>query len=202
MRHIFTLVELLVVIAVIMILTALLLPSLKKAKESAHRITCAGKLKQMHTASEGYVQDYDGWICPGQLRPGRYWCNEVGELLKKNIDYFMCPAEQAGFGAYEDGLFSYTHYGINTVITGEGSGSDTPPAIRKINSVRQPSIAIWILDSKTKSTFSLRYREYAAFRHGAASPAGMANIVYFDGHVSALRYNMMAAGSEDLKKGL
>ncbi|MGE5610418.1 MAG: type II secretion system protein [Bacillota bacterium] len=52
----FTLVELLVVIAIIALLIAVLLPALKRAKESAHRIQCASNIRQIVTAAVLYSE--------------------------------------------------------------------------------------------------------------------------------------------------
>ena len=54
----FTLVELLVVIAVIAILAALLLPSLSRAKERALTTVCLSNCRQMSIAVANYVSDY------------------------------------------------------------------------------------------------------------------------------------------------
>jgi prepilin-type N-terminal cleavage/methylation domain-containing protein len=58
----FTLIELLVVIAVIAILMALLLPSLKMARDKAVLIACMGNLKQHGLANMLYTIDYNGFI--------------------------------------------------------------------------------------------------------------------------------------------
>ena len=54
----FTLVELLVVIAVIAILAALLLPALSNAKLKAYQITCLGNLRQLAQITTLYHQDF------------------------------------------------------------------------------------------------------------------------------------------------
>ena len=56
----FTLVELLIVIAVIAILAAILLPTLGNAKLSARRITCVNNLRQLGLASQMYWDDHEG----------------------------------------------------------------------------------------------------------------------------------------------
>ena len=55
----FTLIELLVVIAIIAILAAMLLPALKKARESARRTNCLSNLKTLNTYAAYYQNDYD-----------------------------------------------------------------------------------------------------------------------------------------------
>lgn len=60
LRRAFTLVELLIVIAVIAILAAILLPTLGQAKLSARRITCVNNLRQLGLASQMYWDDHDG----------------------------------------------------------------------------------------------------------------------------------------------
>ena len=61
-RRRFTLVELLVVIAVIAILASLLLPALRTAQEQGKRISCAGKLKSVGLAMNMYLADNNGYF--------------------------------------------------------------------------------------------------------------------------------------------
>ncbi len=58
----FTLVEMLVVVLVIAVILALLLPALRSAKEKGKQTQCVENLKQIGTALNLYVSDYDGVI--------------------------------------------------------------------------------------------------------------------------------------------
>ena len=55
----FTLVELLIVIAIISILAAILFPVFSRARENARRSSCASNLKQIGMGLLQYTQDYD-----------------------------------------------------------------------------------------------------------------------------------------------
>jgi len=64
----FTLIELLVVIAIIAILAAMLFPVFARARESARKIQCLSNVKNIATAVQMYLTDYDR-MPPSEHRP-------------------------------------------------------------------------------------------------------------------------------------
>lgn len=64
----FTLLELMVVIAIIGTLVGLLLPAVMRVRESANRTSCANNLKQLALAAQMY-NDASGRLTPGQIGP-------------------------------------------------------------------------------------------------------------------------------------
>jgi len=95
MQQAFTLVELLVTIAIIAILAALLLPALANSKAKAYDVQCRSNLRQLGLCFQLYAAENDDYVPPNNFvydiitqQPidyGPSWCTNVA-LYSANID--------------------------------------------------------------------------------------------------------------------
>lgn len=99
----FTLVELLVVVAVIALLIAVLLPTLGGARDSARSLQALSNMRQLAIGWAIYASDADGVVVAGQ--PGRYADErlnvyDVGNGEHYRPRWFAAMGAKAGFHAY------------------------------------------------------------------------------------------------------
>ena len=104
-RRAFTLVELLVVVAIVAVLAALLLPAIVRAKHSAHAAKCISNLRQLGLAAQMYFDDHDGAPFPYRLYATNggviYWFGWLQNGAEGTRDF---DARQGPLYEYVNGL--------------------------------------------------------------------------------------------------
>lgn len=192
MKKNFTLIELLIVIAIIAILASMLLPALQKAKHKAKEITCANQLKQLGTTFSLYANDNQGWLPRDSDDDGAPWVNKLDDYLGLNVIYtkeatcgiFKCPSWYwMQYDSYKRPGISYC---INYHVTGPGKYH------KKLSNIDRPGSKVLLGDSACSGTSASRNYAYDGnntYRF-LARHINKANILYCDTHVGNKKYVM------------
>ena len=99
----FTLIELLIVIAIIAILAAILLPALNKARERARATECISKIKQLSMSVFSYSDDFNGYAPVSQKYNGlnHVWSRTLWRAGYAQPKMFYCPSATTYYGALD-----------------------------------------------------------------------------------------------------
>ncbi len=191
-KRAFTLIKLLVVVAMIAILAALLLPTLRRTKASALSMACKSNLRQLGLALELYVNDFQKYPTVVLDTPPLDSNPLSNPFYQKLVPYsgnpprvFECPAPWPGP--------IYSPYGYNSQGTDRWLFPDAEPTLGlgvrtaiPASSVLVPSDMIAIGDCSYGDILGFGWPGWCeSGTHGWRS-----NVVFCDGHVEVSRSDL------------
>lgn len=145
----FSLIELLIVVAIIAILASLIQPALRKAIESAKLVTCLNNLRQINLFQNSFAEDYnDNYpiqnnLDDGQRRVPFFWDKQIFvdvmiDDYGLNFDTLICPGRyyQPFFMPDKNENWKGDYYVSYAYITGlpstTGTFYDTTPSAAEV----------------------------------------------------------------------
>jgi len=209
----FSLIELLVVMAVIALLASILFPAFAAAKRRGRSASCQSNLRQMYTAFELYLQDWDeSYPNTGDpfLWMGRRWRwpmkqyvalsaqQEPGNPMKSKgnrAGVLLCPDDNAAPSQWEGTSYAYsmafyhTPDQINAMTRIEQTWTDKPDCIsRKKSDVVYPAekalLAEWLSNHEVPHV-------------GWGSWEGGRNYLFADGHCLYLKAKRLISANDN-----
>lgn len=185
----FTLVEMLVVIAIIAVLVSILLPVFLKAQSTAYTARCASNLRQLAQAVRMYADDNDRRLppartyLPGNDTLGETWCVTMQPYIRSG-EIIVCPTDSAPQLAMRSTDLPHS-YGINYLLTFNATWDDYPMTA-SLSSLNALSNLIIFFDLKSTSqtmgsSYTAQRVSQVAGRHN-----GRACFSFLDGHAKAM----------------
>ena len=158
----FTIVELLVTVAILAISVALLLPAVQSAREAARRIQCQSNLRQIGIGLHQYLDLNSVFPDAAQMpsvTPDKPMMSELlGKLIEDNQQIFECPSDSQYFPV-ERTSFEYR----SSRLAGK---------TRRQLEERRPLSEVWVM------------YDFDHF-HGGEGQQGARNILFADAHAGS-----------------
>ncbi|PAW77919.1 MAG: hypothetical protein B9S32_09795 [Verrucomicrobia bacterium Tous-C9LFEB] len=217
-----TLMELLVVMAILSVLIALLLPAVKNMREGARRAECVHNLKQIASALFTYASDHDGMLPPVSTSwppPGQdyTWGKAIWEYAgysssafqfkvfdlcqlppAKGKNIFRCPSMKFAVknpraNEINSNKFSY---GLNSgPLT---MAADLPWSARWTTPIRL-NLATYATRTVMVAEVSFPLGDWSGYNEywGLISHTAGANFLFYDGHVEWMSLSTVPTSASD-----
>jgi prepilin-type N-terminal cleavage/methylation domain-containing protein/prepilin-type processing-associated H-X9-DG protein len=203
----FTLIEMLIVVAIIGLLAAILFPVFGRVRENARRTSCLSNLKQLTLAISLYTQDNDEYL-PSYLNNNVPWWDQCKSYIK-STQVLQCPSRPGINIAYGWNYTGWTastpaDFGLGHILPDTGNARNAPVLVGR---VQDPSQMFMIGDGRATTgsnngNFPADNSNYAASFIGPGADLSYAsttvhlegmNMGYVDGHVKWMKTTLMAS---------
>lgn len=218
----FTLVEMLVVMAIIGILASLVLSAVSKSKSKAMQTQCLGQNKQIALALQLYSQDardvmpypnwgtnFQGWLYtpfngypPMPTTPPEV-AYEGGTLWPylHVVKVYWCPMDSTNTQYFPERLEQLSSYIMNGAIMGYYR---KPPAAKahRLSSMNPIAYATWEPSDQPPYDPAFVFNDGASYPNNQEGPSQRhntgCNVCSFDGHAQFLKYDIFQQQQNDL----
>lgn len=172
----FSLVEVLVVVAILGVLAVLIFPALSSASGKAHSAQCVSNLRQIHTAASLFSNDNAMEFAPLHF----FFRLDQEGYLERTSEAWVCPGDDRENKSSGLGGSHQLSYAINAGRTGYAPANFSQAKERLVR-IQDPANTVYFGDAEQYWMDSHPANQNLSLRHN-----GRANVIFVDGHVESI----------------